>query len=179
MRFVGLAGKAGSGKDFIADILIDTAKGAGLEGVKVPFALGVREEIEVELGVKIPRLYEKPTSPAIRKLLQWWGTDYRRAENPLHWVERGVTKALATGADLVVFPDVRFQNEVDAVHELGGKVGLVTAPEHVRELRIGIVPQHSTEDAYFEDLDYTIVNDDTGEPLMEYGLLDYVVGRDG
>jgi hypothetical protein len=174
---IGLAGKAGSGKDFIADMLIRYADGAGLEATKVPFALGVRQEIEDELGVSIPRLYEKPTPPTVRRLLQWYGTDYRRAENPDHWVERGIFVAGKTNCDLVIFPDVRFQNEVDAIRNLHGKVALVTAPEHVREARIGVVPRHSTEDAVFLDIDYTVVNDGDA-PLIDYGLIDYAGGVD-
>jgi len=178
VRLIGLAGKAGSGKDYVADLLIRFAEGAGLEATKVPFALGVRQEIEEELGVNIPKLYEKPTPQTVRRLLQWYGTDYRRSENPDHWVDRGISTAAITDADLVVFPDVRFQNEIDAIRKLHGKVALVTAPEHVREARIGVVPRHSTEDGVFLDLDYTVVNDsDEDGPLIDYGLIDYASGE--
>src|SRR5271157_3745738 len=52
-------------------------------------------------------------------LLQWWGTDYRRAQNPNYWVEQWA-KALDPTADIVMTPDMRFINEALMVKAKGG-----------------------------------------------------------
>lgn len=58
------------------------------------------------------------------KLLQWWGTEYRRAQDPLYWVKKWkeqVEYAENYVGDMVfVTADARFLNEVKAVKEVGG-----------------------------------------------------------
>lgn len=76
--------------------------------------------------------YDKPTIPSIRRLLQWWGTEYRRSIDPSYW-----TRALVP-ADLTVIPDVRFENEMDFVRDCGGQLWRVVRPgksgdKHVSE----------------------------------------------
>ena len=64
--------------------------------------------------------------PKPRPLLQWWGTDYRRAKDPDYWV-RLLRKTLdVQGPDVALIADVRFPNEADAIHEWGGYVVQVT-----------------------------------------------------
>lgn len=47
-----------------------------------------------------------PRSP--RQILEWWGTDYRRAADPDYWVRQ-----VAEKDGPLIIPDVRFQNEAD------------------------------------------------------------------
>jgi len=147
-KLIAITGRAGSGKDFVGDLIINDAMRLGFTAVKVPWARGVRQDIENELGVgTIPRLYEKPTPPVIRKLLQWWGTDFRRGEDPDFWVKWGLASAEAAlrWADVVLFPDTRFPNEADAIRAEGGIVVKVEASQETRRRRIGIVPEHESE----------------------------------
>jgi len=46
-----------------------------------------------------------------RSLMQWWGTEYRRNQDPNYWVKRAADKMNDTG--LYVVSDVRFPNEVE------------------------------------------------------------------
>ena len=64
-----------------------------------------------------------------RQILQWWGTEYRRAQCKTYWIEKVRDRILscATKQDWVV-TDVRFQNEAGLVQELGGQIGLVLRP---------------------------------------------------
>ncbi len=147
-RWIGLTGRAGAGKTYVADKL--TLAGSHYQ---VKFAYALRDEIEQKLGVEIPRLWEKPTSPEVRRLLQWWGTDWRRSEDPDYWVKRTMREAdeAATNPhlpDAIIFDDVRFPNEARAVQKRGGLIVRVLAPVEVRAARLGQLPlKHDSETA--------------------------------
>jgi hypothetical protein len=53
------------------------------------------------------------------KLLQWWGTEYRRAQDPDYWVKKAFV-SIPTDIDIAIFTDVRFRNEVAAIKAVGG-----------------------------------------------------------
>ncbi len=78
-----------------------------------------------------------PHSP--RQILQWWGTDYRRAQRGDYWIHQVREKILSNQSQNWVITDVRFQNESDLVHQLGGSLVVVLRPwinpvaEHVSE----------------------------------------------
>lgn len=59
------------------------------------------------------------------KLLQWWGTEYRRAQNPNYWVERYVEE-VTKHRDLILTSDVRFRNEAVAIKCIKGVTVNVT-----------------------------------------------------
>jgi hypothetical protein len=68
---------------------------------------------------------DKPTPPAARLLLQWWGTDYRRKMNTDYWLEQhqaNYSALFEESSTLIICDDIRFPNEVDYVHEHEGKV---------------------------------------------------------
>lgn len=73
-------------------------------------------------GQPIHEVLGEPRSP--RQIMQWWGTDFVRAEEPLHWVQRAraaIRRAqLARPAQPIVITDVRFADEAALVRELGG-----------------------------------------------------------
>lgn len=77
-----------------------------------------------DLGLKLA-INNKPTHPSARKLLQWWGTDYRRAQEENYWIDRlnEVYKTSIEDPTTIVFvDDVRFKNEVDFIHKHKGNV---------------------------------------------------------
>ena len=97
-----------------------------------------------------------------RQILQWWGTEYRRAQCKTYWIDKVRDRILscATEQDWVV-TDVRFQNEADLVQELGGQLGLV--------LRPGVEPvaNHDSEEFWKTcSPDIVIRNDGTLDDLM-------------
>jgi hypothetical protein len=53
------------------------------------------------------------------KLLQWWGTEYRRAQDLNYWVKKW-KEGINPKADIVLATDMRFFNEGDAVYSVGG-----------------------------------------------------------
>lgn len=89
-----------------------------------------------------------------RTLLQWWGTDYRRTQDPNYWTDRLRETLQRDKPEVALVTDVRFANEVDTIHALGGYVVNVvrTTPADMK------VPAHASENELdgFSGWDYTI-----------------------
>lgn len=159
MRWIGLTGKMGAGKDYTFGMLeqFDT------RFVRVSFADQLRFEIEETLAPwgELPVLWNKPYSEEVRRLLQWWGTDLRRAQDPDYWVKAAEREALEISYDgqWPVFTDVRFPNEADMIVKNGGLIVRVLAPIEVRTERLGTPPpNHLSEtamDEYAADMHIT------------------------
>lgn len=56
-----------------------------------------------------------------RSLMQWWGTEYRRAQDENYWVDKALAKCDGECL-LYVIDDCRFENEAEAVRKAGGKL---------------------------------------------------------
>lgn len=61
-----------------------------------------------------------------RSLMQWWGTEYRRNQDPEYWVKKAMQKC--TGYRRYVIDDVRFPNEFAAIKNSGGRLVRVERP---------------------------------------------------
>lgn len=82
-----------------------------------------------------------------RTLLQWWGTDYRRAQDPNYWVKQFKERLKKDNPDVALVTDVRFENEAEAIHDLGGylvKVTRTTEPD----IEVPMHPSESMLDDY-------------------------------
>ena len=71
-----------------------------------------------------------PRSP--RQIMQWWGTEYRRARNPHYWT-RALSQRVADmhrwgHAHRFVLTDLRFANEADLIREFGGTIWQIMRP---------------------------------------------------
>ncbi|SHJ84280.1 hypothetical protein SAMN02745165_03323 [Malonomonas rubra DSM 5091] len=66
----------------------------------------------------------------VRRILQWWGTEYRRAQDPDYWTKAWARKV--SGYDLekvhILVDDVRFMNELRTLRELGAKMVKIDRP---------------------------------------------------
>lgn len=73
---------------------------------------------------------DAPRSP--RQIMQWWGTEYRRAATPGYWVSKAAQhirwRHQAMRDRLIVITDVRFQDEANLVRALGGQIWQIKRP---------------------------------------------------
>lgn len=160
---IGLTGYARVGKDTVAGYFIHNGY------TKAAFADPMREALlklnpivtiggqYTHLGDVVTRMgWEavKQLSPELRPLMQRMGTEVGRemfGEN--FWVDLAM-KNVAQYPD-VVFSDVRFKNEADAIVEAGGVV--------IRVVRDGVIP----------------ANGHISESDMDDYPVDYVIGNHG
>lgn len=154
---LGIAGRAGAGKDTCADVLCEN-----YQFFRMAFADPVRAEITDAFGIdpglfllpskevktdalaigrcndsafialmaKVGENISAPRSP--REIMRWWGTEYRRRQNPAYWLERAaetINDATRRGFRRIAITDVRFQNEADFVRLYNGEIWLITRTE--------------------------------------------------
>ncbi len=180
MKIIGLAGQAGAGKDSTYEYIRDTHLQLVKQVVvRVAFADGVKEDIEDALEVETSVLWDKPYPDEIRQLLQWWGTELRRAQDPMYWVNKGMAEAKlqadSEAIHLVVITDVRFGNEAEIIREAGGLVFEVIATTATRQYRLGgnLPPAHTSEEIDFEVDGYIENYFDGQQPIVPKALYDY------
>jgi hypothetical protein len=66
-----------------------------------------------------PEVNERAPHGKHPKLLQWWGTEYRRTQDPEYWV-KALVKGINPKADIVLVTDMRFENEATTIKKIGG-----------------------------------------------------------
>lgn len=135
MKLIGLYGEMESGKDTVADILIEE-----FHYYRVSVGRHIREELakrpHVPTDTWVPYdlkrtlghlangrlvkdlLFAKPTTPEIRGLLQWWGT-YRRCQHALYWLNMVVAEIKDGQHDRIVFSDLRVPAEFQMANMYG------------------------------------------------------------
>lgn len=137
---IGISGKMSAGKDTTADVLVNR-----FGFIRRSMAAALREECflalnELQAPAGVPEdlvriieqegwhpgaVHAKPTPPSIRRLLQAWGTEFRRAQDTEYWIKRMRDWLLRNTGNSIVIPDIRFPNEADLVREFGGFVWIV------------------------------------------------------
>jgi hypothetical protein len=98
-----------------------------------------------------------------RELLQWWGAEYRRAQNPDYWVERLAARLEEDKLEIAVISDMRFPNEMKLCKAYGETIKVVrpgyASPNlHISEEALAHVPD--------SEWSAVIVNDGTLEDLQ-------------
>lgn len=134
---------------------------------------GIIEHRLVRIVAKIGWDRAKREVPEIRALLQRLGTEAGRGvlgENV--WVEQAMKTAMRF-KNPVVFTDVRFPNEVEMIHNIGGMVVHIERPGQPRKQMIG----HASEGGIEGSWDTEIINDGTIEEL-QHGLARLVESTD-
>lgn len=151
-RLIGLYSTAPrSGKSTVADFLWQ-ARGYRVESFARPLKR-MAETLILSLGVAPEELDDyaanrkEETIPALgtsyRQLLQTLGTEWGRDMiHPDIWVRASLGRV--SGRDHVVFDDVRFPNEAEAILERGGQVWKIERPS------ASVTHQHTSDGALEE-----------------------------
>jgi hypothetical protein len=101
----------------------------------------------------------KNVYPEVRRFLQDLGLGAREVFGEDFWVKQAVA---GVGKKDVVFSDVRFHSEAEALHALGGKLIRIDRPGRVAEGHVS-----ETALAGFDGWDAVIVNDGTVQDLED------------
>lgn len=143
---IGLSGKMGAGKTYLASYMLQNY---GFPVVS--FADQLKRDL-VHMGIDPDEVYHKKT-PIIRKLMQVYGQAHRY-QDPDYWLKRGMYRAQELqGPHPVVFDDVRFFNEAEAIRQDGG---IVVRLVNTGTKWTGDDPSETDLDDY-EDFDHYIV----------------------
>jgi hypothetical protein len=105
----------------------------------------LHEFVTLCLGDRFRVLLHEAQRP--RFVAQTWGTELRRAQDPLYWVKKlqaELVDAKSRGFGLAVVTDVRFLNEAEMIKASGGVIWKVVRPG-VGMLRSGGTHQSETE----------------------------------
>jgi hypothetical protein len=181
---IGFSGKKRVGKDaaadavksygFVEDAMASPIKTISREVFRLSYEqlYGAKKEVEDEFWGLSPR-----------EIMQKVGTDFARsAFNEEVWVDSFRRRMQDTDHSRIVITDVRFPNEVEAIHDLGGQVIRICRPRKEPDLNstikalVGQFPRlsqyfgtqyHPSETALdnYEDFDLRLLNDGT---LAEY-----------
>ena len=110
MKVILISGKAEAGKTTTANI-IKTFLGAHWKKVAcIPYGQYVKDT------AKLIWNWDGEKDKKGRELLQWWGTDIVRAQDPNFWVDSVVrlAKVIDKYVDYLIVDDCRFINEIEA-----------------------------------------------------------------
>ena len=153
---LGLSGKAGSGKDTMADFLVTRY---GFEKASFAYAL---KSLCVNLG------WNGQKDEAGRKLLQDLGTVLRTYDKDF-WLRPVVSYIAKNPHKHIVITDVRHINEAQAVKNIGGKLIRI---DRENAYSMGILQQHESELALdkYTEFDKVIYNDGGFDELFSSAI---------
>lgn len=172
---IGVAGPKGSGKDTFAErfkLYVPCVSRAFAEPLKQVckklFLLSNRQLYDTEAKETVDARWG--LSP--RQMFQQVGTDYvRRQIDPNFWLKHfELWYAQQPPGTNVIVPDVRFQNEVDLIHRLGGKVVYIYRPFCQNS---GDLHESEVSATELEGIDYTV--DNCGSLSQFYQAIDFFI----
>jgi len=168
MTLIGISGPAGSGKTTLAAMLAAEIADRGYSVTIEAFALGLKRQARQVMG------WPGRKDEFWRRCLQVMG-DHGRLATPGRWIRELEARVATCGADHVLVPDVRYEDEARLVRRLGTMI-------HVRGRAAplaGEAATHSSE-AGIEQLAADIAVHNTGSldalrqiahVLVENGIL--------
>jgi adenylate kinase family enzyme len=171
---IAFTGRAGSGKDTAADFL---TREYGFH--KTAFAAALKASARSKFGLSEwhtdteegKRTFIPAWGMTVRRLLQVEGTEAtRNFYGTDFWVKRWemTYRVLQdSGIENIVVVDCRFEEEAQAILELGGYVIEITRPDPTQTGLVGAEAAHSSEAGVSKDLlDFSISNDGSQEDLF-------------
>lgn len=174
---IGITGKKRSGKDTSADYIMENY---GFEK-KLSVADPLKEACRILFGFTDEQLYgnlkdviDPHWECMPRDIFQYLGTDILRNDIKKIIPNIGnnffinlLTKKIEENAETqnIIVADLRFQNEIDKIHGLGGIVIKVTRPP--KAVPISQTTHESEDNDKLKDIDYAMINDGSKENLYK------------
>ena len=168
MVIIGISGKKESGKTTLAENLCVSLDMPGKNHTVIVSFADKLKALTAELIFNMPPWTDDMKKAEIygktgREWLQIIGTDWFRTANPQCWIH-AYQQQLETYKDLeqtfeaenfyyIITPDVRFENEVEAIHNLGGVV--------IRLLRSPHADAHESETALDSNKNFDCIIDNS------------------
>ena len=167
MIVIGIAGKAGAGKDTVCQAIIENNREFKIH--RHAFADALKVELAHRLMNEEDGLWDEIKHPGIppdftvgpstgidwvnrhkqvfRPAIQYLGTEYHRARDPFHWIKKLKETIRQSDAQVIIVPDVRFVNEymflkdyVSFFIKVIKKGGRDTTPAHASEAGLAGYP---------------------------------------
>jgi len=173
----------GSGKTTAANLLVTLLGGAWS---RVAFADRLKQTVATFGGVPVSSMYTDSGKGAMCELtgrtygqmLQDVGLMFREKFNTEVWIRACLDTSAHTGYGLII-EDVRYENELEAIHKHGGKVIKIVRTKTGTSLSsiAGRDLNHPSETTVDKMIgDYTVENDSTPKELsdkLEVALLEF------
>lgn len=177
---IGLSGYARSGKDTVANILVEKRGFTKLALADSLKELALRIDPDLSYCHNLPQSLadfvqrwgweEAKKEQTVREFLQTLGTEVRNVIGEDTWIEvlNKEIQSLPAGSDVVI-PDVRFQNEANWLYHTGNQVWNIARPG------VGPVNDHVSEVdmKHWNKFDWSIWNSGTVDELQETVLACY------
>jgi dephospho-CoA kinase len=175
MKIIGIAGKARSGKNTFASLIADDlVQRKGSTVCVDAFANSVRDTATALFQLK-DELYNDDLKEVedpfwgitYRKMLQLVGTEVGRSIDQDIWIKNCIKKLKTklVSSDVVIYADLRFENEADWIRDNGGL--LIHIVRHGADGNVGIEGHSSENGVDIHDRDVLIYNDGSIDDLDE------------
>ena len=119
---IGLVGNLGVGKDFITENFLLPYFGKDKCQI-ISMADSLKVELMVHMNIDFDKLYIKKDKDS-RKLLQVYGTDIMRRKHGediwIRYVDAWIKVNQNRGKEVIIIPDIRFQNEAEYIKKNNG-----------------------------------------------------------
>lgn len=132
---IGISGKMGTGKDYIANeirkLLLENNKSV----IMMAFADQMKIDCIVNGEVEYERVYVMKDEKS-RKILQDYGMERRIKNGADYWIkyiENWIRVYKQRGVECIIITDVRFLNEAEMIHRMGGKLIRIEASKRNRD----------------------------------------------
>jgi hypothetical protein len=142
MKIIGLGHYSRTGKDSLANYLIQDLRCSGLVAKKIPFAWKLKQichDLYAWDGLREPEFYDTPDGEKFRDIklptigktpVEIWVAMGTPAVRNNVYMDTWINFVLKSDhqADVIVIPDVRFPNEVQAIRDAGGWLAKIVRP---------------------------------------------------
>lgn len=136
-NLIGLSGKMGVGKDYIAqNIILPYLEKRNIKTLIIAFADQIKVNTSVKNNISLSKMYDTKNED-IRKLLQKEGTENGRDKYGnniwIDFVDKWTDVYSKKGIQAFIITDCRFKNEVDYIKKNNGVILRIEAPLRNKE----------------------------------------------